>query len=74
MNPLRIRQRTNQVLFNYCFLENSSLLHCLLKKRQEQGLRCPKNWSLLFVNDHFWGELNAVIGVFLETLIKEHNS
>jgi len=38
---------------------------CLLRKRQEQGLRCQKNGSLLFVNDHFCDERNAAIGVFL---------
>jgi hypothetical protein len=40
------------------------------RKRQEQGLRSPKIGSLLSVNNQFWGERNAVIGVFLVTLIK----
>jgi len=33
----------------------------------ERQRKTPKNGSLLFVNDHFWGERNAVIGVFLVT-------
>jgi hypothetical protein len=40
-----------------------------LRKGQEQGLRSRKIGSLLFVNDQFCGKRNAVIGVFLETLI-----
>jgi len=62
------------------FIRKLLILKCLLRKRQEQGLRTsaaalerqrktPKNGSLLLVNDHFWGERNAVIGVFLETLV-----
>jgi len=41
---------------------------CLIRKRQEQGMRCLKDRSLLNVNDCLEGEHNAAIGVFLQAL------
>ena len=42
-----------------------------LGKRQDQGARRPKKRSPeRFRDEHFWGERNEDIGVFLEALIK----
>jgi hypothetical protein len=40
-----------------------------LRKRQDQGLRCPKKRSVPVVHEHFLVKCNAEIGVFLELQI-----